>query len=439
MELENSQNNSFKVSNSQTRKSMRNVGIRISYFQIQDYALWEVIENGNSWVPIPVTAPESGPSTALKMTVLEEPKQARENLDAQLLRDWWSDDEEEIIVLLLINILVPKTVLMRTAFKTVIMAKPRTCPGNIAQPFQISKRFDGVMFTFWWRTRWRKITGKGNYKTDKLDFEDVNFVQGVEGLFLMLLQYYKNVSVIQHISQQDQDWMKGPIPTTEDTQGRSALIGESSPSYEVSTYIHAFLPVLTSRRTKESFLKLLSDSCLKLMKDKFQMSSMGELTFFLGFAHVNKGKKGIFIIKINVHEIPEEVQHTDEKCKKQTVVATSTTEAEYVAAANCCGQSIMAEPQSPDHVFDFPADDPVLNLEDDLVLDIVEGPEEDEDMEVEEDIPHVAASHVGSPPISPPPLSESSSGSGSTAPVSADRTVSANITIFNLYDLFMFW
>ncbi|GKA05868.1 hypothetical protein Tco_0684988 [Tanacetum coccineum] len=44
--------------------------IRIKqYFQIQDYALWEVIENGNSWVPIPVTTPESGPSTALKMTV----------------------------------------------------------------------------------------------------------------------------------------------------------------------------------------------------------------------------------------------------------------------------------------------------------------------------------------------------------------------------------
>ncbi|GKA70726.1 ribonuclease H-like domain-containing protein [Tanacetum coccineum] len=36
---------------------------------IQDYALWEVIENGNSWVPIPVTTPESGPSTACRMTV----------------------------------------------------------------------------------------------------------------------------------------------------------------------------------------------------------------------------------------------------------------------------------------------------------------------------------------------------------------------------------
>ncbi|GKE12059.1 hypothetical protein Tco_1415610, partial [Tanacetum coccineum] len=26
------------------------------------------------------------------------------------------------------------------------------------------------------------------------------------------------------------------------------------------------------------------------------------------------------------------------QCKKQTIVATSSTEAEYVAAANCCGQ-----------------------------------------------------------------------------------------------------
>ncbi|GKG40672.1 hypothetical protein Tco_0469884, partial [Tanacetum coccineum] len=26
------------------------------------------------------------------------------------------------------------------------------------------------------------------------------------------------------------------------------------------------------------------------------------------------------------------------QCKKQTIVATSTTEAEYVAAASCCGQ-----------------------------------------------------------------------------------------------------
>ncbi|GKC20240.1 reverse transcriptase domain-containing protein [Tanacetum coccineum] len=70
MELENSQNNAL------AKLPMLKLGeyemweIRIKqYFQIQDYALWEVIEYGNSWVPIPITAPESGPSTALKMTV----------------------------------------------------------------------------------------------------------------------------------------------------------------------------------------------------------------------------------------------------------------------------------------------------------------------------------------------------------------------------------
>ncbi|GJT40431.1 hypothetical protein Tco_0940296 [Tanacetum coccineum] len=37
--------------------------IRIKqYFQVQDYALWEVIENGNSWVSIPQTAQENGTS-----------------------------------------------------------------------------------------------------------------------------------------------------------------------------------------------------------------------------------------------------------------------------------------------------------------------------------------------------------------------------------------
>ncbi|GKA40009.1 hypothetical protein Tco_0732602 [Tanacetum coccineum] len=36
----------------------------------KDYALWDVIENRNSWVPIPVTTPsETGTSTATKMTM----------------------------------------------------------------------------------------------------------------------------------------------------------------------------------------------------------------------------------------------------------------------------------------------------------------------------------------------------------------------------------
>nr|GEW92940.1 uncharacterized mitochondrial protein AtMg00810-like [Tanacetum cinerariifolium] len=165
--------------------------------------------------------------------------------------------------------------------------------------------------------------------------------------------------------------------------------------------------------------KDLCKSFKKLMKDKFQMSSMGELTFFFGL-QVKQKKDGIFISQdkyvaeilkkfgltkgksastpidtdkpllkdpdgedVDVHiyrylkgkphlglwypkDSPFDlVAYSDNdyagasldkksttegcqflgcrmiswQCKKQTVVATSSTEAEYVAAASCCTQS----------------------------------------------------------------------------------------------------
>ncbi|GJY61297.1 hypothetical protein Tco_0461954 [Tanacetum coccineum] len=41
------------------------------------------------------------------------------------------------------------------------------------------------------------------------------------------------------------------------------------------------------------------------------------------------------------------------QCKKQTIVATSTTEVEYVAAANCCGQVLWIQNQMLDYGFNF--------------------------------------------------------------------------------------
>ena len=41
------------------------------------------------------------------------------------------------------------------------------------------------------------------------------------------------------------------------------------------------------------------------------------------------------------------------QCKKQTIVANSSTEAEYVAAANCCGQVLWIQNQLLDYGFNF--------------------------------------------------------------------------------------
>ncbi|GJT52922.1 putative ribonuclease H-like domain-containing protein [Tanacetum coccineum] len=41
------------------------------------------------------------------------------------------------------------------------------------------------------------------------------------------------------------------------------------------------------------------------------------------------------------------------QCKKQTIVANSTTEAEYVAAANCCGKVLWIQNQMLDYGFNF--------------------------------------------------------------------------------------
>ncbi|GJV78996.1 putative ribonuclease H-like domain-containing protein [Tanacetum coccineum] len=78
-----------------------------------------------------------------------------------------------------------------------------------------------------------------------------------------------------------------------------------------------------------------------------QMSSMGELTFFLGL-QVKQKEDGIFISQEKyVTEILKKFSFTD--CKKQTVVANSTTEAEYVAASSCRGQVLWIQNQLLDY------------------------------------------------------------------------------------------
>ncbi|GJY64488.1 putative RNA-directed DNA polymerase [Tanacetum coccineum] len=207
--------------------------------------------------------------------------------------------------------------------------------------------------------------------------------------------------------------------------------------------------------------KELCDEFEKLMKDKFQMSSMGELTFFLGL-QVQQKKKGIFISQDKyVHEILRKFNYTDVKsastptdlekplvqdgdaadvdehlyrsmigslmyltasrpdimfavcaCARfqvspktshllavkrifrylkgkpslglwypkdsplelvaYTDIATSTTEAEYVAAANCCGQVLWIQNQLLDYGYNFM--NTVIYIDNTSTICIIENP-----------------------------------------------------------------
>ncbi|GKB33072.1 putative ribonuclease H-like domain-containing protein [Tanacetum coccineum] len=75
--------------------------------------------------------------------------------------------------------------------------------------------------------------------------------------------------------------------------------------------------------------KFLCTEFEKLMHKKFQLSLMGELTFFLGASLDRNPQQRGFSFQIML---------ISWQCKKQTVVDNSIIEAEYIAASNCCGQ-----------------------------------------------------------------------------------------------------
>ncbi|GJU49372.1 putative ribonuclease H-like domain-containing protein [Tanacetum coccineum] len=181
------------------------------------------------------------------------------------------------------------------------------------------------------------------------------------------------------------------------------------------------------------------------MHKRFQMSSMGELTFFLGL-QVKQQPDGIFIsqdkyvadilkkfdflsirtsttpiesnkplvkdedgVDVDVHvyrfQVTPKALHLNAvkglldsdyggasldrksttggcqflgrrliswQCKKQTIVANSTTEAEYVAATNCCGQVLWIQNQMMDYGFNFMKTK--IHIDNESIISVIKNP-----------------------------------------------------------------
>nr|GEV72089.1 ribonuclease H-like domain-containing protein [Tanacetum cinerariifolium] len=149
------------------------------------------------------------------------------------------------------------------------------------------------------------------------------------------------VAAMQEEMQQfynQQVWKLVPLPDENIAIGTKWILKNKKDARGIVVYVDDIIFGSTN--------KAWSDEFEVLMKGEFEMSAMGELTFFLGLqleAYNDNDYAG---------------SHGDRKsttgrcqfmgrrliswqCKKQTVVATSSTEAEYVAAASCCGQLLV--------------------------------------------------------------------------------------------------
>ncbi|GJR22298.1 ribonuclease H-like domain-containing protein [Tanacetum coccineum] len=146
---------------------------------------------------------------------------------------------------------------------------------------------------------------------------------------------------------------------------------------EEEVYVHQPPGFVDPAHPNKVYKKSMCTEFEDCMHKRFLMSSMGELTFFLGL-QVKQQPDGIFISQDK--DSPFELEAFSDsdygrasldrksttggcqflgrrliscQCKKQTIMANSTTEAEYVAAANCCGKVLWIQNQMMDYGFNF--------------------------------------------------------------------------------------
>nr|GEV95373.1 ribonuclease H-like domain-containing protein [Tanacetum cinerariifolium] len=177
------------------------------YFQVQDYALWDVIENGNSFIPVAQTITNadglfSPPKLDLSNYGIEEFQQPKfegygPKTSKSVSKDISNEVKESPDAPLVKELVLDDKLEKKTVFSTGHSQKEdqgyvdsgcsRHMTGSMSCLSDF-KEFDGGYVTFGGGSKGERITGKGTLKTGKLNFEHVYFVKELKFNLLSVSQ-----------------------------------------------------------------------------------------------------------------------------------------------------------------------------------------------------------------------------------------------------------
>ncbi|GJT62263.1 putative ribonuclease H-like domain-containing protein [Tanacetum coccineum] len=156
----------------------------------------------------------------------------------------------------------------------------------------------------------------------------------------------------------DRSWVEGYA-------GRTVAVQSFTKQEEGIDYDEFLLPV-----ARNEAIRRIGKAFDVLPKTSRSQCSQRIFKYLKGKPNLDYGILGTQPLQLNIHNSDYGGSNLDRKsttggcqflgqrliswqCKKQTIVATSTTEAEYVAAANCCGQVLWVQNQLLDYGFNF--------------------------------------------------------------------------------------